>query len=185
MTRAAAIGLTLSLLSGIVQLDETTRTAVQGMRSPVGDRVMRTATEVGRRDILVWGVLGIAAFGGLQGPATARVILVSLASANLVVEGLKRLVHRTRPDGDTNPNNASFPSGHAASAAALAWVLTWRWPRGAIAFWLLAATVSFSRIYLNRHYLSDVVTGVAIGILFAWLTLRLWPGLRQVKPGQP
>ncbi len=143
---------------------------------------MQTATEIGRRDLLAGALLGIALFTGAPGPTTARVALVALGSANLVVEGLKRLVHRTRPDGDRNPNNASFPSGHAASAAALAWVLARRWRRGAIAFWALAGLVCFSRIYLNRHYLSDVVTGVAIGLLFTWLTFRLWPRPRTAPP---
>lgn len=180
MNRWAAMALTIAMLPGSTSLDVLTRDAVQRMRSHPGDQVFSTATALGRRDVIVWGLLAIAAFGGIQGPATARVALVSVASTNLMVEGLKRLVNRTRPDGDTNRNNASFPSGHAATAAALAAVLTWRWRRAGIVFWVLALIVSFSRIYLNRHWLSDVIAGVGLGLLCTWLTLRWWPALRRV-----
>ena len=175
MNRVAVGGLVLSLLSGVAGLDDATRDAVQRLRSPLGNTIFQGATDLGRRDILAFGLLGIAAFGGPQGPALARVALVSLAGSNLVAEGLKRVVRRTRPDGDTNPNNASFPSGHATSAAALAMVLSRRWRRGTALFCALALIVAFSRIYLNRHYLSDVVAGVAIGLVCTWLTIRLWP----------
>jgi undecaprenyl-diphosphatase len=32
---------------------------------------------------------------------------------------------------------------------------------------IMAATVSFSRIYLSKHYLSDVLAGAFLGIILA------------------
>ena len=46
--------------------------------------------------------------------------------------------------------------------------------------WLLALIVCFSRIYLNRHFLSDVLCGVAIGVACTWLTFRLTEKLIRI-----
>lgn len=118
------------------------------------------------------GLLVVALATGGAGPATARAAVAVLAPVNLAVEGLKWSVNRRRPDGDPRRANSSFPSSHAANAAALALVLGSRWRRLAIGFGLLAALVGFSRIYLNRHFLSDVLAGAAIGVGLGWLTLR-------------
>jgi len=175
MSRVVAAALAVTLLGPVVDLDHRVQSAVQSRRGPVADRVMRAATDLGRRDVLAWGLLAIAVLDGVEGPGTVRRALVALAGTNLTVEGLKRLVARPRPDGERNPANSSFPSGHAASAFGLALVLARRWRRASAALWLLAALVAFSRIYLNRHFLSDVVSGVALGLLVTWLVLARWP----------
>ena len=110
---------------------------------------------------------------------TTVTALLALAPTNLVVETLKRTVNRTRPDGEHKRSNASFPSSHSANAFALAWVLARRWKRLAPLFWISASTVAISRLYLNRHYLSDVVVGALIGILSAWLVMRWMKGRRR------
>jgi membrane-associated phospholipid phosphatase len=56
-------------------------------------------------------------------------------------------------------------------------MLSRRWPKGRAIFALLAALVAFSRLYLHRHYLSDVLFGAALGLVLPWATLRLWPAL--------
>jgi len=70
-----------------------------------------------------------------------------------------------------------FPSGHAstsmATAAALAVALP---PLGGVAV-LGALGVCWSRFYLQRHYLSDLVVGggvgIAVGLYFGWVARRL------------
>src|SRR5262249_14745318 len=114
---------------------------------------------------------------GPAGVETARQAVLALIPANLAVEGLKRAVHRVRPDGDANPANASFPSSHVANACALAWVFSRRWPRGAMAFYLAAVLIAFSRMYLNRHFLSDVLCAAVIGVVSGWAAER-WVAAR-------
>jgi undecaprenyl-diphosphatase len=106
---------------------------------------------------------------------------VALAGTNLVVEVLKRAVGRTRPDGARKRSNSSFPSSHAANAFALAWVLGARWRRGAPWFLALALTVAFSRMYLNRHFLSDVVAAALIGMICSWAAARWLPLRRRAR----
>lgn len=81
------------------------------------------------------------------------------------VQAIKFSVRRTRPDG----SNYSFPSGHAAATFAFASVLERHlgyrlaWPTLA-----LATYVGTSRIVDNKHYLSDVVFGAALGTAVGW-----------------
>jgi len=82
-----------------------------------------------------------------------------------LVQGIKIAARRDRPTGEC----CSFPSGHAATAFAVASVLERH--LGYRAAWptLLAATyVGASRLHDNRHFLSDVVFGSAIGIATGW-----------------
>jgi membrane-associated phospholipid phosphatase len=59
-------------------------------------------------------------------------------------------------------------------------VFSRRWKRLAPAFFAYAARVAWSRIYLNRHFLSDVVVGAMIGFGWAY-AVGLWVAERQRK----
>jgi undecaprenyl-diphosphatase len=162
----------LVLASGLQPLDDAVRHDVLSLRRPWLDAPMRIATEQGRPALIGAGVIALA--WGAAGRAVLLDAAIVLAPVNLVVEGLKWLVDRARPDGTRRRSNASFPSSHAANAFAVAVLLSRRWPRGAVPFFALAAFVAFSRLYLDRHWLSDVVAGAAIGGLGAWAILRAW-----------
>ena len=82
-----------------------------------------------------------------------------------LVHGIKKTGRRERPTGEC----CSFPSGHAATAFAVASVLERH--LGYRAAWptLVAATyVGASRMHDNRHFLSDVLFGSAIGMATGW-----------------
>ena len=123
-----------------------------------------------------------AALRGLAGMAIAS------ASANLLA---KRLVGRTRPGsasrGSTpSPDAApqlprSFPSGHAASAAAFATGVALEVPALAVPVGALAAAVGASRVISRVHYPSDVLAGFALGTAAGLVTLRWWPR----RPAEP
>lgn len=68
--------------------------------------------------------------------------------------------------------NQSFPSGHAtATASALKF---FEFKKIFFGFWIFVVLiVSFSRIYLGMHYLSDVVAGVIIGYSVSELSIFL------------
>jgi hypothetical protein len=81
----------------------------------------------------------------------------------LLVQPIKFAVGRERPD---HSNNQSFPSGHAAVTFATATVIERHlgWRNSALAY-TLASYVAMSRLHDNRHYLSDVVFGAAVGTI--------------------
>lgn len=90
-------------------------------------------------------------------------LIEALAMSEAVTEGLKYATRRERPDGSAK---TSFPSGHAADtfafATALERHLNWRF---SIPAYVFASYVAISRLPANRHWLSDVVFGSAVGII--------------------
>jgi membrane-associated phospholipid phosphatase len=60
--------------------------------------------------------------------------------------------------------NLCFPSGHAAMAFATATALGILWPRYRPVFYAFAAIVAAERVLENSHWLSDVVSGAALGV---------------------
>jgi hypothetical protein len=79
----------------------------------------------------------------------------------LLVEPLKFATGRLRPDGS---NHQSFPSGHSAVTFATATVIERHlgWRKSLLGY-TIASYVAASRLHDNRHYLSDVIFGAAVG----------------------
>ena len=113
--------------------------------------------------------------------AAFRVAFAS-GAGGLVVRGLKELFARARPtDQVIAATGYSFPSGHAFASTVfygmlvyLVWRLTERtWARAlaAVVGPLVILAVGLSRVYLNVHYLTDVVAGWLAGA--AWLVAVL------------
>lgn len=74
-----------------------------------------------------------------------------------------------RPSGGYD----GFPSGHAAAACALAYLLTERLPRLAPLWWGVAALISWSRVEAGSHYAYQVLAGAILGIVVAiWFAQR-------------
>jgi membrane-associated phospholipid phosphatase len=88
-------------------------------------------------------------------------LLQAQIMSEILVEPLKFATHRLRPDGS---DYQSFPSGHASVTFATATVIERHlgWRKSILAY-AIASYVAMSRIHDNRHYLSDVVFGAAVG----------------------
>lgn len=113
-------------------------------------------------------MVGLKAFGYEGRSSWGRMLVSDAFSGALMagmVNGLKYTVRRPRPDG-TSRN--SFPSGHTATAFMTAAMLHkeygWRSPWFSIGGYTLAAFTGVSRVLNDRHYLTDVMAGAAIGI---------------------
>ena len=65
------------------------------------------------------------------------------------------------------PRARSFPSGHAATSFAGAWVLGSVWPGRRPMFLALATLVSLSRVYLGAHDLDEILAGSVLGLALA------------------
>ncbi|GAA2770896.1 bifunctional phosphatase PAP2/diacylglycerol kinase family protein [Streptomyces rameus] len=117
--------------------------------------------------------------------------LASLGLASLTINTIgKRSVRRARPALDPvplvrrlkrQPITTSFPSGHAASAAAFATGVALESPAWGAAVAPVAASVAASRVYTGVHFPSDVLAGAALGAGAAFLVRRLVPTRAQLR----
>lgn len=149
---------------------------IQNIRCGFLDTVMTTVSMLGNKGIL-FIVLGIVLLFFKKTREMGMTVLLSLAimflSCNII---LKNLFMRARPFTHNGfeliipkPSDYSFPSGHSAASFAAAvsvFMYNKKWGRFFIA---LAVMIAFSRLYLYVHFVSDVVAGIAIGILSALL----------------
>jgi undecaprenyl-diphosphatase len=118
-------------------------------------------------------------------PLACAAALVATVCASLVVTPLKDLFARTRPPlADPGlgalvaiPSNASFPSGHSATAFAAATAVAVLCPRLRPLVLALAAAVAVSRVYLRVHFPLDVVAG---GLLGAFIGVLAALAARQI-----
>jgi membrane-associated phospholipid phosphatase len=169
----------------IAALDRAAVRGVARVNSPALDRVMPALSQLANHGKL-WIALGacLQATGNQRAGRAARRGLASLAAASATANIIgKGLASRERPDADVPaarrlphaPWTSSFPSGHAASAAAFATGATMEMPELAAGAFALALAVGASRVVTGVHYPSDVLAGFAIGSAAAVSTLLWWP----------
>ena len=150
--------------------------------NPGMDRLFYGASALADHGLL-WLILGV--LRGLQSDrdwnaAVRAAVGVGVESA-LVNIGVKSLFRRSRPvwDGPRPlplrvPRTSSFPSGHATSAFTAAALLgdgDPAWP----AYYAIALVVAWSRVYVRIHHASDVLAGMAAGMVLGRLGRRLFP----------
>jgi len=95
----------------------------------------------------------------------------SLIDSLIVVNGLKEITQRARPlagreRSEFFDGGNSFPSGHSIQAWSVATIIAEEYgdhPLVKVAAYSAATAVSFSRFTGQKHYLSDVVVGSALG----------------------
>ncbi|MEV6769409.1 phosphatase PAP2 family protein [Nocardia sp. NPDC051030] len=158
---------------------------VAGLPESVADRGLLRLTGSADHSAL-W--LGMAALLATRKGTPRRAALrgvVAVAGASFAVNvGMKPAIARRRPAAEllpvhrrliTRPTSSSFPSGHAASAAAFVTAVALESPRTAMVIAPVAATVAYSRVHTGVHWTSDVLIGAAVGSGVAMATRRWWP----------
>lgn len=133
---------------------------------------------------------GLAARKGPSRRAGLRGVCAIGAASVLASFVTKRLIPRRRPAATLvpshrrlidRPSSSSFPSGHAASAAAFTTAVALESPLLGATVLPLAAAVVYSRVHTGVHWPSDVASGAALGTAVGLATRHWWP----VRPGTP
>ena len=121
------------------------------------------------------GIIGIVA------------LLVAFGLTDQICNLLKNTTERLRPGHDpiTGPivwlpsgkgGLYTFPSAHAANSMCIAvltaLILKRKWYTISIICWSMA--IGFSRIYLARHFFTDVVCGLILGAIIGYCAYLLW-----------
>ena len=124
--------------------------------------------------VLLGGIIG---FQGIRSMPNGDRLLVGFLTPVIISTALTHLlkfaIGRARPflgDGATTflpgiggGEYASFPSGHTQYAFVVATIWVLHWPKLRWIAFLWAPAVGFERIWSEKHFLSDVLAGAAIG----------------------
>jgi undecaprenyl-diphosphatase len=128
-------------------------------------------------------------------PAVFAFLTVVVLGQVLLTNLTKLLVNRARPDLRqlTGFSGSSFPSGHAATAAATFAAVALLAGRGhsrhtkallAAGAAFIAVAVATSRVLLGVHWMTDVIAGLAMG--WGWFAISsIAFGGRVLRFGQP
>jgi len=166
---------------------------------------VRILTDFGKSEHVLWALFALMAVVLIASAAvrgTARSLLLGLGTRLqflffavltpvLAGEVIKWAVGRGRPfvGGEANAFNfshfaggeafASFPSGHANTAFALAFAASALWPQTRFVMLIYALIICTTRLVLLAHHPSDVVAGALVGVLGA-LVVRYWFAARRL-----
>lgn len=147
------------------------------LRCGLFDFLMPKITVLGNAGIF-WILLAVALLIPKKtrkaGLAMGIALILGLIFCNMT---LKPLVARVRPYDVAGvapylievQHDFSFPSGHTTASFEGATVVFLYYKKWGIAALVLAALIAFSRMYLYVHYPTDILGGIALGVLFAWV----------------
>lgn len=155
--------------------------AIQHLHTPIFDRVMCAVTGLGNAGIL-WILLAVVLLAIPKTRKSGYIVMAALVLDVILCNGvLKHVFARVRPcDVNTTiqllvprPSDYSFPSGHTAAAFAAVSALFFA---GEKKLWkpalVLAILIAFSRLYLYVHYPTDILGGIAVGVLCGYVGAR-------------
>ena len=151
-----------------------------GLRSAAATPIVTFITHLGDKGIL-WILLTIALIcfrkTRKMGMACLISMVIGLVVTNLVI---KNWAARPRPYDFfedltliiERQHDFSFPSGHSTNSFACAWVIfRMAKKRYGVPALILAILIALSRLYVGVHYPTDVLAGMAIGILSAEIAM--------------
>lgn len=186
-------------MESLLNLDRELLLAVNGWNSPVADKIMLLFSSIS-----VWiplYLLIIALFFSpkwqtfksdnvqrwVVGLFSVAAIGICFGLCDQVSVFIKESVQRFRPGHEPaleglvrlmegKGSSYGFVSSHAANTFGLATLtsLIFRKKPYAVAMFTWAAIVSYSRVYLAKHYPLDVICGAALGIALAICVYLIW-----------
>lgn len=162
-----AILLSIPLTGGANAIGDADRDLFQyineDMQNEFLDVTLPVIQRMGETEIYLGVCAFLCAFGNEKMAETGKLAVAAMMESAPLTYSLKKIVGRPRPLAESEKN--SFPSGHTTLAFTMATVVGNEYPRLRIPLYITALGTAFARIYLGRHYPSDVFVGALIGTL--------------------
>jgi undecaprenyl-diphosphatase len=201
---AGAVMVTMWTLAGMLlvstgapALDREVLDTAVGLQEPATVEIARFVSWIG--DFVVVGAVTLAivayAYARTRRWDLGWLTLAVIGGALAITAAIKLLTDRMRPDGGlTDTFSSAFPSGHAVRAAAVytlvAWlVLRWTSPHRRTArattvtvAVLMIVAIGGSRLLLGAHWLTDVVGGYTLGVLWVAVCIAVTRPHRARRP---
>ena len=160
-------------------MDQTAVNAVKLIQNPLLDRIMVFFTSLGDNGI-IWIILLIVLLSGKKTRNKGVVLLITVITVFILTNYLKEEFHRVRPYEYMNfipkvktSETSSFPSAHSAVAFAVFGVYYFYNLRYKYVIGVIALIIAVSRFYLEVHYLSDVLAGIALGLTVSYILFHV------------
>lgn len=168
----------------MVSMDHKVLAWTNSIITPWLIEVMKFITMLGNISTLIV-VISLTILLLLAGRRYGEAVFFAVAAVTTPIlnVGLKSWLQRERPDFNRliEVTGFSFPSGHAMGSCVIYGMIGWLLSRlvrsrpAKLAIWTLTfgviLMIGYSRIYLGVHYPSDIVAGLAAGVV--WLLLCL------------
>ena len=160
-------------------MDQTAVNAVKLIQNPLLDKIMIFFTSLGDNGI-IWIILLIVLLSGKKTRNKGVVLLITVITVFILTNYLKEEFHRVRPYEYMNfipkvktSGTSSFPSAHSAVAFAVFGVYYFYNLRYKYVIGVIALIIAVSRFYLEVHYLSDVLAGIALGLTVSYILFHV------------
>jgi len=154
-------------------------------RSPVLDNAIRfLMNDYALTTALVLGLLALwfSGHSAARRDQNQRAVFSAIAAmsvGNLAIKALNLVYYRPRPFADHtvtllfyHPSDSSFPSNATSVGFAIATAVWLRNRRAGAVLYVCAVLLGLSRLCGGVHYPSDILGGLAVGMLSAYLITR-------------
>lgn len=133
-------------------------------------------------NVLLWPLIFYFVYFILKKePLGEKILLVAISinAANAVSIPIKMIFGRYRPAllfsqhlygfdfFAIHNSELSFPSGHAVTISAIMFALSCLYPKRSMFFLLIGFILSFARVIVDDHYLSDIFASMLIGLMIS------------------
>lgn len=210
MSLAAATWLTVDLvLAGpLSRFDEFVSDQVgvwEVRENPIGYAISWVITQIGGQRVLILVVMSVLVGYLCWTRRTLQPLvrtLLALALLTVTVYAFKYGLGRTAPEYPEGSllhrDGQSYPSGHTANAVLMWGLATWLTVyyglparvQGVFATLFVVSPIAsaVTMLLLNFHWVTDLVTGAAVGVILLWIVhlvfdgpLGTWTGFRQTR----